>query len=186
MGGHIRASCARGAVPAAAVCSLRSRSWCSKSAKSGMASLISLSSLRIILRRRRWRRQAGRAREQNARRRRDQWHKRRTRRGAPRPQAMRKRWSGIIRLHVSGPTDLEICIMSARSAQRTCRRRWRMGRDTSRAGEREMRMRTHGRRVAASREALVIEGRQCRFLLLPPFALRRSFERRSASRPAVL
>ena len=27
--------------------------------------------------------------------------KRRTRRGAPRPQAMRKRWSGIIRLHVS-------------------------------------------------------------------------------------
>jgi hypothetical protein len=28
----------------------------------------------------------------------DQWHKRRTRRGAPRPQAMRKRWSGIIRL----------------------------------------------------------------------------------------
>ena len=45
-----------------------------------------------------------------------------------------------------GHTDLEICIMSARSAQRTRRRRWRMGRD--RAGEREMR-RTHGRRVAA-------------------------------------
>ena len=44
-----------------------------------------------------------------------------------------------------GHTDLEICIMSARSAQRTRRRRWRMGRD--RAGEREMR--THGRRVAA-------------------------------------
>ena len=36
--------------------------------------------------------------------------------------------------------------MSARSARRTRRRRWRMGRD--RAGEREMR-RTHGRRLAA-------------------------------------
>ena len=46
---------------------------------------------------------------------------------------------------VERATDLEICIMSARSAQRTRRRRWRMGRD--RAGEREMR--THGRRVAS-------------------------------------
>ena len=52
----------------------------------------------------------------------------------------------MTRLRWNGPTDLEICIMSARSARRTRRRRWRMGRD--RAGEREMR-RTHGRRVAA-------------------------------------
>ena len=52
----------------------------------------------------------------------------------------------MTRLRWNGPTDLEICIMSARSARRTRRRRWRMGRD--RAGEREMR-RTHGRRVVA-------------------------------------
>ena len=52
----------------------------------------------------------------------------------------------MTRLRWNGHTDLEICIMSARSAQRTRRRRWRMGRD--RAGEREMR-RTHGRRLAA-------------------------------------
>ena len=87
----------------------------------------------------------------------------------------------MTRLRWNGPTDLEICIMSARSAQRTRRRRWRMGRDI--AGEREMR-RTHGRRVSGL-EALVVEGEQRRLLLLPPFALRRSSERRSASRPAV-
>ena len=52
--------------------------------------------------------------------------------------------------------------MSARSAQRTRRRRWRMGRDI--AGEREMR-RTHGRRVSGL-EALVVEGEQRRLLLL--------------------
>ena len=56
-----------------------------------------------------------------------------------------------------------------------------MGRDI--AGEREMR-RTHGRRVSGL-EALVVEGEQRRLLLLPPFALRRSSERRSASHPAV-
>ena len=87
----------------------------------------------------------------------------------------------MTRLRWNGHTDLEICIMSARSAQRTRRRRWRMGRDI--AGEREMR-RTHGRRVSGL-EALVVEGEQRRLLLLPPFALRRSSERRSASHPAV-
>ena len=70
--------------------------------------------------------------------------------------------------------------MSARSAQRTRRRRWRMGRD--RAGERE---RDENSRATSGLEALVIEGGQRRLLLLPPFALRRSFERRSASHPAV-
>ena len=68
----------------------------------------------------------------------------------------------MTRLRWNGPTDLEICIMSARSAQRTRRRRWRMGRDI--AGEREMR-RTHGRRVSGL-EALVVEGEQRRLLLL--------------------
>ena len=76
----------------------------------------------------------------------------------------------MTRLRWNGPTDLEICIMSARSAQRTRRRRWRMGRDI--AGEREMR-RTHGRRVSGL-EALVVEGEQRRLLLLPPFPLRTS------------
>ena len=68
----------------------------------------------------------------------------------------------MTRLRWNGPTDLEICIMSARSAQRTRRRRWRMGRDI--ASEREMR-RTHGRRVSGF-EALVVEGEQRRLLLL--------------------
>ena len=52
--------------------------------------------------------------------------------------------------------------MSARSARRTRRRRWRMGRDI--AGEREMR-RTHGRRVSGLDEAPVVEGEQRRLLL---------------------
>ena len=55
-----------------------------------------------------------------------------------------------------------------------------MGRD--RAGERE---RDENSRATGGLVALVIEEGQRRLLLLPPFALRRSSERRSASRPAV-
>ena len=87
----------------------------------------------------------------------------------------------MTRLRWYGHTDLEICIMSARSAQRTRRRRWRMGRDI--AGEREMR-RTHGRRVSGL-EALVVEGEQRRLLLLKKDAVSAPSSRSSRTPCAI-